>query len=147
MPQFCPAFWDWLHMANNQQKVFSIDKVREELQKGSDPLAKWAECHNKEFFLPYKPEVELALVMLSEWVNSPPLAYKREAIDVFLQSADLFLIAYAITYGHVVVTHEQPSDTRKKVKIPNVCEAMNVEWTTTFKMLLNEKACFVLEDL
>ena len=39
---FCPAFWDWLDRANADQKVFSIDKVRNELIAGDDSLAQWA---------------------------------------------------------------------------------------------------------
>ena len=29
---FCPAFWDWLDAANRAEKVFSIEKVGDELQ-------------------------------------------------------------------------------------------------------------------
>jgi hypothetical protein len=36
---FCPAFWEWLHAGNEQGKVFSIEKVRDELIGGDDELA------------------------------------------------------------------------------------------------------------
>ena len=38
--------------------------------------------------------------------------------------------------GRVVVTHEQPApDARRKVPIPNVCQAFNVPLVDTFEML------------
>jgi hypothetical protein len=40
---FCPAFWDWLIANNDKQKVFSIEKVGDEIDAGNDDLAKWAD--------------------------------------------------------------------------------------------------------
>lgn len=40
---FCPAFWDWLVREHRAGKVFSIEKVRDELRAGQDELAQWAE--------------------------------------------------------------------------------------------------------
>lgn len=31
---FCPAFWDWLVEGNGAQKVFSIEKVGDEIDAG-----------------------------------------------------------------------------------------------------------------
>jgi len=51
-------------------------------------------------------------------------------------SADGWLVAYAKVKGCVVVTHELPSpDVRRKVPIPNVCRAFNVQFVDTFEML------------
>ena len=35
---FCPAFWDWLVESNREGKVFSIEKVDDELEAGDDEL-------------------------------------------------------------------------------------------------------------
>lgn len=126
--------------------MFSIHKVREELMAGNDQLAEWAADHDESFFLPFESRLMPALTKISEWVHSPEQKYESNAVYSFLESADLFLIAYAMTDQRVVVTHEQPSDTRRKVKIPNVCLAMGVEYMETFQMLLDEAACFVLEE-
>ncbi len=40
---FCPAFWDWLIREHEAGKVFTIEKVADELQAGDDERAKWAE--------------------------------------------------------------------------------------------------------
>ncbi len=47
---FCPAFWDWLDTGNRAEKVFSIEKVGDELQALGDDLAKWAELRGDGFF-------------------------------------------------------------------------------------------------
>jgi len=36
---FCPAFWDWLIEQNREGRVYSIEKVGDELEAGSDELA------------------------------------------------------------------------------------------------------------
>lgn len=48
---FCPAFWDWLHLAHQQGNVYSIEKVRDELRAGQDDLAQWVDFVAKVIFL------------------------------------------------------------------------------------------------
>lgn len=36
---FCPAFWDWLILKNQQGAVFSIEKVSDELKGVADELS------------------------------------------------------------------------------------------------------------
>ncbi|MCK5241202.1 DUF4411 family protein, partial [bacterium] len=35
---FCPAFWDWLIRNNASKRVFSIERVGDEIEAGSDEL-------------------------------------------------------------------------------------------------------------
>lgn len=39
---FCPAFWDWLEEQNNARRVFSVERVGDEILAGDDELAEWA---------------------------------------------------------------------------------------------------------
>jgi hypothetical protein len=48
---FCPAFWDWLVAENRRGRVFSIEKVGDELSAGDDELSQWAEIQGEQFFL------------------------------------------------------------------------------------------------
>ena len=48
---FCPAFWDWLVREHQAGKVFSIEKVGDELMGGDDELARWALAQPNDFFL------------------------------------------------------------------------------------------------
>lgn len=69
-------------------------------------------------------------------------AAKAEFLDV----ADYFLVGQAMAQGHVVVTFEssQPEG-KKKVKIPDVCDAFGVEWIQPIEMLRREGARFVVD--
>ena len=55
-----------------------------------------------------------------------------------------YICAQALAGGHTVVTLEVPSESPKKVKIPDVCIAMNIQYINTFDLLRREGARFVL---
>lgn len=138
----CPGFWDWLIQANAQGKVYSIEKVRDELETGNDELTAWARNRGETFFLPPDMQVVPAFGQVSAWVNSA--GYEPAAISTFLQVADYYLIAHALAHNFIVVTHEVPANTRKKVKIPNVCIGLRIRHMTPYEMLRREGARFVL---
>ena len=138
---FCPAFWEWLLVENAQGKVFSIEKVGDELKGGNDELAAWAAARGDGFFLRFPPHGTSALGAVSDWVTNQ---YEPVATHTFLQDADYYLIAHALVCGHQVVTHEKPSNSRKNIKIPNVCIGLGVKCATPFEMLSRERARFVL---
>lgn len=54
-------------------------------------------------------------------------------------------MAQARAGGHAVVTHEVPSGSTRKIKIPNVCIGLGIKCMTPFQMLRVEGARFVLE--
>ncbi len=139
---FCPAFWDWLVVSNQAGKVFSIEKVRDEIEAGDDEVAEWARGQGDRFFL--KPDAGIipAMSQVSEWVNEN--GYTPSAKHTFFQGADYWLVAHALAGGFVVVTHEKPADTINRIKIPNVCVGLGIKVMTPFEMLRHERARFVL---
>ena len=139
---FCPAFWKWLVEQNAAGRVFSIEKVGDELRAGHDQLADWAVARGDPFFLPPGEPLLASLAAIAEWVGGQN--YRPAAVSGFLQDADYYLIAHAHGHGHVVVTHEVPSDGVRQVKIPNVCIGMKTKCMTPFAMLRLERARFVL---
>ena len=139
---FCPAFWDWLIEQNAAGAVASIDKVFDELRAGGDDLADWAGQRGATFFLPPDNPVVGALSDVSQWVTSQ--TYEPAAIATFLQVADYWLIGHARAHSFTVVTHEIPSESQRKVKIPNVCVGMQLPCVTPYEMLRRERARFVL---
>jgi hypothetical protein len=139
---FCPAFWDWLVRENTAGNVFSIEKVGDEIAAGEDDLSIWADGRGNGFFLPPDPPVVTALATISQWVSGQN--YEAAARNTFFQVADYYLIAHALAHGHTVVTHEQPANSVRKIKIPNVCIGVGVNVRTPFEMLRIERANFVL---
>ncbi len=139
---FCPAFWEWLIVNNGAGKVFSIEKVADELLAGNDNLADWARERGSSFFLVPDAGVINAFGEVSRWVSGQQ--YEPAAINTFLQVADYYLVSHARAHGRVVVTHEIPSDSRKRVKIPNACIGLGIRVMTPYEMLRVERARFVL---
>lgn len=139
---FCPAFWDCLIAENSTGKVYSIEKVGKELIAGDDELATWATDRSKEFFLPINSEMIKSLTAVSNWVSGQ--GYEPAAQNTFFQVADYYLVAHALMGGFTVVTHERPSGSAKRIKIPDVCIGMDVQIVNPYEMLRNERARFVL---
>ena len=139
---FCPAFWDWLIVGNARGKVFSIEKVEDEISAGDDVLTEWADGPGKHLFLKPDSETLKSMTQVSQWVTEN--GYTSAAVNNFLQVADYWLVSHALAHGLVVVTHEKPADTPNKVKIPNVCVGLGVKVMTPFEMLRHERARFVL---
>lgn len=138
---FCPAFWEWLIIQNQQGRVFSVEKVGDELEAGHDELATWAGERGPSFFLAPDPKFLTALGTVSAWVSNN---YGPAAASGFFQVADYYLVVHALAHGLTVVTHEVASPSTKRVKIPNVCVGLQVKCITPYVMLRHEQARFVL---
>ena len=139
---FCPAFWEWLKKSNQAGKVFSISQVLDELAAGNDELAGWAKLQGDVFYKEIDAVTLAKLTEVAEWVQLE--GYEAAAINTFLQVADYYLISYALAHGHIVVTHEVPANTTRKIKIPNVCVGVGVGCINPYAMLRRERAKFVL---
>lgn len=111
---FCPAFWDWLV----------------------------AEALGLPFFLRPDATVLPALAKVSEWATSQN--YEPSAVNTFLQVADYYLVAQALAGGFTVVTHEVPSASMRKIKIPDACIGLGIKCMSPYEMLRRERARFIL---
>ncbi|NNN06574.1 MAG: DUF4411 family protein [Elusimicrobia bacterium] len=145
---FCPAFWDWLVKNNSDARVFSIEKVGDEILAVNDELAAWADQRGGGFFLPPDEPMLPVLAQVSAWATTHVLSngqrYSPAAVSTFLQVADYYLVAHALAHNHVVVTHEVAAATTSRIKIPNACIALGVKSMTPYEMLRRERALFVL---
>ena len=141
---FCPGFWDWIAKGHEQGLVRSVEKVGDELRGVDDDLSEWAQVRGPSFFVPVDATDFPALTTLSDWARQQD--YESTAINTFLQSGDYYLVSQALAGRHTVVTHEVPSASPKKIKIPNACIGLQIKCITPFDMLRSERARFVLED-
>lgn len=138
---FCPGYWDWLLQANQQKLVFCVERVVDELTGSKDDLSKWIKSNRKRLLMPMDQNAAGRLEQVALWANT---RYTPDAVAQFLQTADFQLVGQALAGSHTVVTYEKPSDTVKRVKIPDVCRALNVPCISPFELLRTEKACLVL---
>ena len=139
----CPGFWECLGWHYKQGTVSSIDRVRQELNRGKDELTQWAKNGVPAgFFASTTDEVTAEFFgQMIVWAQAQP-QYLPQAIQEFAVVADGWLVAYAKSNGRVVVTHEAPTEERSKVKIPKVCKAFGVDYVDTFDMLEGLKTIF-----
>lgn len=139
---FCPAFWQWLLDNNAAGRVFSIDKVADEIAAGGDELTEWMRDQGSHLFITTGAAAAAQFATVSSWATQQQ--YEPSAISTFLQVADYYLIAHALADEHVVVTHEVPANSVKRIKIPNACIGLNLRFMTPYEMLRRERAQFVL---
>lgn len=139
---FCPAFWEWLVTRNTAGVVASIAKVADELYAGEDELSDWATERGDAFFLSPDDTVLPALRAVSGWASGQD--YEPAAVATFLQVADYWLVAQALAHQCMVVTHEVPADTTRKIKIPNACIGLGLRCVSPYEMLRRERARFIL---
>ena len=135
----CPGFWKSLLHYHGEGRIFSVDRVRNELLAGrsDEDLFQWVKNDVPEkFFLPVDTG-ELARVYkeIMMWVQRHP-SYADHAKAKFATGADGWLVACAQVRGATVVTNEQPAPaSRKDVKLPDVCDEFQVPRQNTFVML------------
>ena len=129
----CPGFWKSLLHHHRAGRVYSIDRVRSELLAGrkTEDLVQWVrnEVPNG-FFVPVDTaDVTAAYMEIMMWVQ-------RHAKAKFATGADGWLVAYAQVRGATVVTNEQSApESRKEVKLPDLCAQFEVGHDNTFAML------------
>jgi hypothetical protein len=97
----------------------------------------------RNFFLPPNDQVLPALAQVSAWATGQN--YEPSAIATFLQVADYWLVAHALAHDFVVVTHEVPSDSVRKIKIPNACIGLGLTCIGPYEMLRRCRARFMLD--
>ena len=136
----CPAYWDWLDREHAKRNIFSVVSVYDELMEREDDLSAWI-ATRVSFFLPPDAKTHESLKLLSEWAIKN---YTPEGYTEFFASADYVLIGHAHAHSFTVVSHEQPSNSKAKVKIPNACAAVGVACMNPFELLQGEHASFVL---
>jgi hypothetical protein len=139
---FCPAFWQWLIERHEGGTVASIEKVADEIRVVDDDLKAWVDERAPTFFAKPDQAVVDALPVVSEWAAGQH--YERAAVSTFLQVADYWLVGHAMAHGCIVVTHEVPAKSARKIKIPNACVELGIACVTPFEMLRREQARFVL---
>jgi hypothetical protein len=129
-------FWDILVRRAEDGVIGSIDRVKQELDRGKDELAEWAnERFADAFHSTDEEDITKNYREVMTWVQGQA-QFLEAAKAEFASGADGWLVAYAMAKGCIVVTHEQPQpDVRTRVPIPNICHAFGVRYVDTFKML------------
>ncbi|MCL4509682.1 MAG: DUF4411 family protein [Bacteroidetes bacterium] len=144
----CPGFWESLSIYHSKELVCSIDRVKTiEFAKGHDDLKKWADTKipNKFFAASDEEDVQAGYAEAMQWVQDQARFYPFAKTE-YAESVDGWLIAYAKAKGMILVTHEEPApESKKQVKIPDVCNAIGVQYVNSFDMLRALGTKFILK--
>lgn len=128
---FFGDYWRKLDDLAKVGEVFATEEVKREIGKIDDTLKEWL-GERDYFFRKINDDVQACLGKVFENPEHQRLvdATKQRPI------ADPWVIAHAMAEGAVVVTKEHfETNTTKRIKIPNVCEAIGVEWIDDFEMV------------
>ncbi len=120
-------------------KIISIDKVKKELYNNNDALEKWCKSNLPGDFFKNTSFIMNEYKKVVEWAISKREHYLASALNEFLDAdeADAFLIAYCLVdpTNRILVTQEiSEPDRRNKIKIPDVCIALNISYVNTIEM-------------
>ena len=131
-----PILWERIIDISSRNLICSIDKVEREINTNQDELTQWCSLKlTPDFFKNSSVSIDTYMVIANWTYNHEQ--YTQEAKDEFLATdlADSWLVAYAKEKDLVIVTHEisQPQ-IKRKIKIPEVCEAFEVRYVNLIQM-------------
>jgi hypothetical protein len=133
----CPGYWESLVWNHQEDRVQSLDRVKQELERGGDDLKQWVTSvmPGTCFASSDDPLVTGEFAQILAWVQGQAQFFP-EAKAEFAGNTDGWLVAYAKAKSLVLVTQEVfARDARRTVPIPNVCEAFGVTYVNTYEML------------
>ncbi len=132
-PKYCATYWEILDELGYQSKIFIPKMVYEEIIRTDDDLSNWL----KESRIEVKPMTNAITTCLKSIYSNNPNHKHLVDSKKGRSLADPWVIAHAINENATVVTKEEKVTAlnTKKIKIPNVCENMNVRWINDFDMI------------
>jgi len=133
------SFWNTVKQLADDEKIISIDKVRDEIFENEDELTDWVKKNLPESFFKSTGEdpVLEEYRKVAKWAESRSGHYKRKAIDEFLEykRADAWIVAYCLVTNDEIVTQEVSDPKRKnKIKIPDVCIALGASYLNMMQL-------------
>ena len=123
-----PTFWTKMVELINSGIIHSIDKVKDEIDKGGDELTDWIRANApRGFFLHQDVAVINKLTETINWAKNCPVNFSQAAISGYADVADSYLVATAAAKNMTLVTYEKSNPmSKKRIKIPDACKGIEV---------------------
>jgi rRNA-processing protein FCF1 len=139
-PDFCSGYWDIIDNLGKNGIVFIPQEVMSELQKKDDNLKKWLKDKKH---LEHKIDLNVQNCLKELYITDPSHKLLTNS-EKNRSMADPWVIAHAMAQNAIVVTKEvkDTNPNSKKIKIPNVCENMNIECIDDFEFIRRMKLNF-----
>lgn len=123
-----PSFWTKMVEMINSGNIYSIDKVKEEIDRGGDDLTDWIRDNApRGFFITADAATMQRYSDTLDWAQTCPTGFTSTAINDYARVADAYLVATAAAKNMVLVTYEKSNPQRRnRVMIPDACNAIGV---------------------
>ncbi|GGH29506.1 hypothetical protein GCM10007423_16920 [Dyadobacter endophyticus] len=132
-PKFCPSYWEVLNELGSAGRIFIPEAVYEEITRTDDDLCEWL----KQSRIDIKEITgEVAQCLRNIYAANPTHITLVDNLKG-RSLADPWVIAHAMHERATVVTKEEKVTAlnANRIKIPNVCENMGIEWMNDFGMI------------
>lgn len=132
-PKFCPDYWVILIELGSQGTIFIPEEVYKEIVRTEDDLSKWL----KGSKIPIK-KISVPVTFCLQKIYSANTIHQNLVDNTKARSlADPWVIAHALHKNATVVTKEEKVTalSSKRIKIPNVCDNMEIRWINDFQFI------------
>ena len=131
-----PTFWQRIAELTRDRKIYSSIKVKEEIEKGKDELTIWMKNNSSDdFYIELDQDIMQKYIATQNWATNSK-KFKPTALQTFADVADAYIVATASAKGMTLVTYEKSNPmSTKRVMIPDVCQALNVQYCDLNKAL------------
>lgn len=132
-PKLCPQYWELLNQLGKDDKIFIPQAVYDEIKKTEDDLLSWL----KESNIPKRKLDEPVTESWRKILAANPI-HQHLVDNIKGRSlADPWVIAHAFCENAIVVTKEEKitAANSDRIKIPNVCENMEIRCINDFQFI------------
>lgn len=127
------SLWEKIAGIAKKGRLITPMEVFEEIKKKDDELFKWI----NQYEMMFHELNEDSQIFISDILSKFDRLIN---IDSPAVQADPQVIALAGEKGAIVVTEEKPDNaTKKKTKIPTVCNHYNIQWMSLIQVIKKEK--------
>jgi len=132
-----PSWWNWIEQVIAQGKLFLCDETFREITPG-DSLHQWANTQrrNNPVFV-RRTGADETRAWNELLVRVPELSHPKSAGNI-----DRLVIAHACVTNTTVITQEAASGGPDVVKIPDVCDQLDIECLNLLTFMRREGASF-----
>ena len=133
------SFWNKVRQLAHDKKIISIDKVKKEIYDHEDALKQWCIDNLPDDFFKETTGVLNEYSQVAAWAISKSNHYLPNALAEFLHAdeADAHIVAFTLAdrTSRVLVTQETSEPNRRnRVKIPEPCNVLGVQYCNTIEM-------------
>ena len=136
------SFWEEMKNRIMSGEIIICQSVYEEIAVSDDNLKAWLKSvvDLPHLVLPVSEKVFSIYTKIVNHVNTNYTHIKPSGISKFMSCQDPMIVAFAKEYNYFLITEETLNlETKKEVKMPNICRDFGVSYLSLTEYLDKEK--------